>query len=236
MPSTGVAIFSCRRDMAIARLAVSTLPLGWPVCLIVAPEDMDCFAGFPADAIVSSRFDRGRTLDGSGAVLGVLAGLKDAASTLRTDRIAKLDSDCLLYDPAFLEGQGLRGFAHHRIPGAALGLAYSMPADILPDMRRVLSSWMDRQPAAYWGEDVALTSAAQAVLRDPFSLDQRTQYNRLWWEKFDGSEPSKGKHHAGHYRTRYWLKRAGGVTEEEFSAMALRSMERDLPICQCRRN
>lgn len=232
MPSLGVVIFTCARDRALAELAVSTVPAGWPVCIVISPEDIAAFRGFPAEQTIVSSFSRGATLDGGEAVLGVTHSLKLAAEHLgNPEHIAKVDSDCLLYDASFLDpevaGRGLRGFAHHLRPGAALGLAYAMETNVVPEVEAVLRSWMKVQNPSGWGEDLAVTLAAQVALGDPFGSDHRRPFSTVFWDRFDGGTPGRGKL-AGHYRGRTWMRKRGVTDEGQMTEMALASMRRDL--------
>lgn len=232
MPSQGVAIFSCARDIELARLAVGTVPRDWPVCVIIEPRDIEAFQGFPSEALIVCDFPRGETLDGQHAVLGVVRALRLAARHIGDpEHLAKVDSDCLLYDPGFLDpdltGRGLRGFAHHLRPGAALGLAYAMETALLAEVEAVLKGWLGIQDARQWGEDVAITTAAQVALGDPFGSDHRRPFSAIFWDAFDGATPGPNKL-AGHYRGRTNLRKRGVTDEAGFTEHALASMRRDL--------
>lgn len=229
----GVAIFSCARDLELARLAVRTVPADWPVCVIIAPEDVPAFRGFPAEAVLVSQFDRGTTLDGGQAVLGVTHSLQLAAAHLgNPEHMAKVDSDCLLYKTGFLDpeltGRGIRGFAHHLRPGATLGLAYAMETSLIGEVEAVLKHWMRVQNPRAWGEDVAITTAAAVALGDPFE-DLRRPFSAIYWDRFDGALP-KPNQLAGHYRGRTMLKKQGIVDEPTITARALADMERDAEL------
>lgn len=235
MSSQGVVIFSCARDRELADLAVSTVPVGWPVCLVIEPKDITAFQGFRAEQTIVSDFQRGQTLNGGNAVLGVLGALRLAAKQLGDPHhIAKVDSDCLLYDPTFLDpelaGAGFRGFAHHIRPGAALGLAYAMETALVDEVEAVIHSWMKVQNPATWGEDVAISVAAQVALGDPFGSDHRRPFSAVFWDRFDGSPPSLRRHIAGHYRGRTMLKKLGIIDEDEITACALKDMRRDADL------
>lgn len=231
MPSQGVAVFTCSRDIELARLAVRTVPKDWPVCLIIASADIEAFRGFPAEQVIVCDFPRGDTLNGWAAVVGVASALRLAARHLGDpEHMAKVDSDCLLYDPGFLDpeltGRGLRGFAHHLRPGAALGLAYAMETALIGEVEAVLKGWLAIQDAKHWGEDVAITTAAQVALGDPFGSDHRRPFSAIYWDAFDGKLPGPNKL-AGHYRGRTMLRKMGVTDEAEITIRALADMRRD---------
>lgn len=231
MPSQGAVVFSCARDRDLAELAVATIPAGWPVCVIIAPEDLPAFSGFRAEQIIVCDFPRGRTLDGGEAVLGVTHALRLAAEHIGNPlHLAKVDSDCLLYDPGFLDpelmGAGIRGFAHHLRPGATLGLAYAMETALISEAEAVLRHWMKVQNPAAWGEDVAITTAAAVALGSPFD-DCRRPFSAIHWERFDGATPGPNKL-AGHYRGRTNLRKLGIIDEPTITAKALETMQRDI--------
>lgn len=231
MPSQGVAIFSCARDIELARLAVHTVPAEWPICVIIAPEDVAAFRGFKAEAVMVAQFDRGTTLDGGQAVLGVTHSLRMAAAHLgNPEHMAKVDSDCLLYHPSFLDpeltGRGIRGFAHHLRPGATLGLAYAMETALIAEAEAVIKHWMRVQHPRDWGEDVAISTAAAVALGQPFD-DLRRPFSAIYWDRFDSALP-KPNQLAGHYRGRTYLRKLGITDEPTMTAKALADMQRDV--------
>lgn len=221
--SVRVVFFSCRRDAELFRVALSTVPTGWEVRVVVEPGDRDAFAGLgDAVEVVEDGFSRGRTLNGGEALLGVARQLGLAARGV--ERVAKMDSDSLLFAPGFLDFRGLAGIAHPFATGAALGLAYSMPyeaAVLLEDRAREEL----RLGSLVVAEDKFLTPLALALANGD---DGRLGLASLFWERFDGRLPEPGgREVVGHYRSRRSARKVGVSDEAGINRLALEAMLRD---------
>lgn len=180
-----VILFTCRRDREKAALATRTIPDGWPVAWIVAPEDADLDAPAGVDLLVRP-FDRGRNLAGRSAVLGVSGVL--AEQSLQFGRVAKMDSDCLVLDwDPFLVGD-LAGMTHLGVPLAAYGLCYALSESSAQEARRrVLAA--DRLGAILTGEDIWVTASALAG----GGVDARLPIGSFWESAHNGKAPPAGR-------------------------------------------
>lgn len=118
-----VAIFTCGRDAGLAELATKTIPADWDVAWVVDGRDAGLVAPRGVE-VVEAPFNRGQTLNGDAACLGVARFLAGEAE--RFGRVAKVDSDCLLVQPDFLLAGELAGMRHKAKAGAVYGLAYAM--------------------------------------------------------------------------------------------------------------
>lgn len=180
-----VLIFTCRRDWEKAALATRTVPADWSVAWIVAPEDAALEAPTGVSVLVRP-FDRGRNLNGTGAVLGVAGVLAEQAALC--GRVVKMDSDCLVLDwDPFLAGD-LAGMAHCAQPLAAYGLAYSLSSKAalaaLDTLQRAV-----RLGAFLTGEDICVTAAAQSA----GGVDRRFPVGAFWESKHNGELPPAGR-------------------------------------------
>lgn len=184
-----VLLFTCGRDAGKARQATRTIPDGWSVAWVVDKPDSGLEVPEGVERIVAP-FDRGETLFGKDACLGVAGLLADQAA--RFGRVAKVDSDCLLIHPSFLEVGDLAGMRHRSNPRAVYGLAYALS-----------------RPAA----ERALAGLAGAILKGfslgPESIEITARSNAgggvlevgaFWQATHDGSlpPPDKVAIHCGH--------------------------------------
>jgi hypothetical protein len=223
--SVRVVFFSCRRDADLLRVALSTVPDSgeWKVRVVVETKDLDAFSGLGSGVeVVADDFPRGRTLNGSEALVGVALLLGLAATGV--ERVAKMDSDSLLFAPGFLTFRGLAGIAHPFATGAALGLAYSMPSDAARLLEASVREEI-RLGSRVVAEDRFLTPLALALSRGE---DGRLGVGSLFWERFDGRLPEVGgREVVGHYRSRRSARKVGVSDEPGITRLALEAMLRD---------
>lgn len=226
--SVRVVVFSCRRDLGLLRLALATVPPEWLVRVVVESRDLSDFSGLGVE-VVDDDFPRGGNLTGGEAVVSIARQLGRASDCV--ERVAKMDSDCLLYSPGFLDFSGLAGIAHPFAAGAALGLAYSMPAKVAGLVESAVRLELE-QGSRVFAEDKAITPLALALS----GLDGRLGLKSLFWERFDGRLPEPGgREVVGHYRSRKSARKAGAVGEDEITRLALDAMRRDLDRLGLRR-
>jgi hypothetical protein len=222
MSPTRVVVFARGSDLELARLAVASIPREWELRLVVESRDLASFASCewlrPEELRVSD-FARGKSLHGSEAVLGVARELASAGEG--ASRVVKFDADSLLIEPGFLEVGGFAGIVHHSRAGAALGLAYSMPAEVARLLPDVLRGWVAKgyNPG---GEDESICPAVLALS----GIDSRLSTARLYWERYDGRAASPAQV-VGHYRWRRGARLAGARDDGDILRMSLEAMSRD---------
>lgn len=202
-----VVIFTCERDKHKAALATRTVPPTWPVAWVVDAQDEWIKAPANVDVLVRS-FPRGRNLAGPEAVIGIIEVLNEQAAEF--GRVAKIDSDCLLIDPYFLERGDIAGMAHLGVVGGAYGLAYGLT------IKACQKAWQTLLRAMSLGtrltaEDVCITSAAQSTEIE----DGRLPIGSFWESHHDGSLPNPAKHKAVHCGCTVYSKREGPQVEQE---------------------
>lgn len=120
-----LVVFTCARDREKAALATRTVPASWSVAWVLDACDANLTTPARVEKLVVP-FDRGRHLD-SPAACGWVARVL-AAQAKAHGRVAKMDSDCLLVDPSFLETGDLAGMDYPKSQGAVYGLAYALSA------------------------------------------------------------------------------------------------------------
>lgn len=141
--------------------------------------------------IITRAFKRGHNLFGPEAVLGIARLLKEQAD--QHGRVGKIDSDCLLVDPTFLEQGDIAGMAHEHTMGAAYGLAYAFSSKAagraLMMLERAVA--LGSVPKA---EDVCITSSAQSA----DLVDARLKTGSFWESLHDGKMADPTRHKAIH--------------------------------------
>lgn len=202
-----VIIFTCERDKGKAALATRTVPHDWPVAWVVDSKDEWISAPANVDVLVRD-FPRGRNLYGPEAVIGIIEVLNE--QTEEHGRVAKIDSDCLLIDPSFLERGDIAGMAHQGVVGGAYGLAYAL------SLKASQKAWQTLLRAISLGtkpmaEDVCITSAAQSSEME----DGRLPIGAFWESHHDGSLPVLGRNKAVHCGCTVYSKREGPQVEQE---------------------
>lgn len=175
-------MFTCARDAGKAAQATRAIPAGWSVAWVVDQAD----AALPTPAGVErivAPFKRGPNLFGWEACLGVAQVL--AAQAQRFGRVAKVDSDCLLVHPDFLEVGDLAGMRHKLYPRGVYGMAYALSRvaaeTALAGVKRAIGEGLRLGP-----EDAEITSRADA-------RGGVVEIGSFWQCRHDGKLPPVGR-------------------------------------------
>ena len=182
-------------DWDLLDLSVRSVPADWEKVVLVESKDAELTPP-PGVRLIVSDFPRGRNLNKSGTVVGILKTFAGLAAGGRP--LVKVDSDCIIYRPEFFESDfDLAGVAQRDGFPYAWGCGYRISAravaGICPEAV-ALSQTTSRAP-----EDKVISLA---VSRMPEARVDLRPNKSCFWERWNGRTPDFASQIMGHYAAR----------------------------------